>query len=128
MWSILLILQFFLHYCKETLQIVRVIMLSFLGFALKPRKSMFDRYLGNWLNTFSNSWYNLSFKTSLLSSVGAVTFRKTISHKQFISTIYNTLLQENTTLLIACIISLFTQLPSAIHDFNFPLRTKTYIN
>ena len=72
--------------------------ISSLSSALISPNRIFMWYLGLWCNTYSNSSSTVSFESSLLTRVGACTFRE-ISLQQPVSTIYNILSLTHSTLL-----------------------------
>jgi len=106
--------------CRLSFPIFSLKIFSLPSFALKCHKRVFIGYLGKLWKTCSNLSQNLSFESTLFSSLGACTFKTMLLHKQPLRTTYYILPLTNSTLLTADDI-LF---PS--YDFRFLFRRTIY--
>ena len=69
---------------------------------------------------------NLSFESSVFSSLGACTFRKMILHHWPLRTLYDTILLTNSTLLTAVTVLWCTKILFPIDEFHFLFHIKNY--
>jgi hypothetical protein len=113
--------------CKLSFPIVGLKMSFQPTLALDSHNKIFICNLGNLSNTRSNYSQKLSFTSSVLSSVGAWTFRTMIWHQRTLSVMYDILSLTNSTVLTADMILLCTKRLYLIHDSHFPFRRKMYI-
>jgi hypothetical protein len=81
-------------------------------------------YLGNMWNARSNSSWNLSFVSSVISSVGASILTTMLSHQRPLSIMYDILPLTNSTLFTADMILLHMKklLPHLWFSFPFPYK------
>ena len=108
-----------LSWCIHSFPVVGLKISSLPNFALRSPKRLFVWYLGKWSKTCSNSSEELSFVSSLFSSLDARTFRTIILHQWPLSTIYDTLSLTNSTPLTADTILCCTKVVFPIDDFRF---------